>query len=359
MITFLSACSKLPLPEEGTTKFVHAKENPQEFISELHYLGQGLNSWNDLKPSIQKNLKYVERKPQHKFAINRKGLKLTWGQMAATLRELDALLPELDANQDLFLQKFKWISIDQGMLYSGYYEPTLEVSRSRQGKYVYPLYKKPPDLNSYLKRGKSYHSRKAIDGDKILQGRGLELVWAADYLDVYYLQIQGSGRLVFEDGSYVYANYHAQNRHEYVSSARIMREAGLLEKGFIYEQRDWFKRNPHRINEILFQNPSYVFFRLGMDGAIGAMGVVVDPWLSLATDRKFIPLGAIVLYGVNIPDQLRGQVPLRGIGFAQDVGGAIKNNRIDIFCGGSNKADYVASHLDQKGIAWILLSKNQ
>ena len=91
--------------------------------------------------------------------------------------------------------------------------------------------------------------------------------------------------------------------------------------------------------------------------ATGAMGYQVDDWLSLATDRGFIPLGAVVAYGVNAPDEKRGRVPLRGIGFAQDVGGAIKRNRIDIFCGGDERANYVASHLDAKGPAWVLLAK--
>ncbi len=88
------------------------------------------------------------------------------------------------------------------------------------------------------------------------------------------------------------------------------------------------------------------------------MGYTVDDWLSLAVDRSFIPLGAIVAYGVNAPDRKLGKIPLRGIGFAQDVGGAIKRNRIDIFCGGNERANYVASHLDAKGPAWILLAKD-
>ena len=83
------------------------------------------------------------------------------------------------------------------------------------------------------------------------------------------------------------------------------------------------------MREILNDNPSYVFFKYSGRGPTGAMGQVVDDWLSLATDRTFIPLGSIVAYGVNIPDQRRGKYPLRGIGFAQDVGGAIKKNRID------------------------------
>ena len=136
-----------------------------------------------------------------------------------------------------------------------------------------------------------------------------------------------------------------------------MREKGLLKRGDIFEQREWFRNNPDRVREILNDNPSYVFFKFGGRGPTGAMGHTVDDWLSLATDRSYIPLGSVVAYGVNIPDEKLGSVPLRGIGFAQDVGGAIKRNRIDIFCGGNERANYVASHLDAHGPAWVLLAR--
>ena len=125
----------------------------------------------------------------------------------------------------------------------------------------------------------------------------------------------------------------------------------------IFEQRQWFKDNPQRVREILNENPSYVFFRYGSRGPTGAMGHVVDEWLSLAVDRSYIPLGAVVAFGVNVPDEKYGSLPLRGIGFAQDVGGAIKQRRIDLFCGGSERANYVASHLDAPGPAWVLVAR--
>ena len=115
--------------------------------------------------------------------------------------------------------------------------------------------------------------------------------------------------------------------------------------------------NPQRVREILNENPSYVFFRYGSRGPTGAMGHVVDEWLSLAVDRSYIPLGAVVAFGVNVPDEKYGSLPLRGIGFAQDVGGAIKQRRIDLFCGGSERANYVASHLDAPGPAWVLVAR--
>lgn len=331
-------------------------ESPETFVQNLRKESQELTTWKELAPTLRKSLNYVNAKNPSAVAINRPGLRLTWGEMAGTLRTLQALLPLLDDQPQLFLERFKWVEVQPGIMYSGYYEPVLKASRTYKPGY-YPLYKKPPELASFRSKGKRYHSRKAIDGNKVLAGRGLELAWAESLVDIFFLQIQGSGRLAFDDGSQAYVNYDGQNGHKYHSSGRIMAAKGLLRQGHIYEQREWFKNNPERIWEILQDNPSYVFFKYGNRGPTGAMGQVVDGWASLATSRDFIPLGSIVAYGVNIPDVEKGNVPLRGIGFAQDVGGAIKKNRIDIFCGGDERANYVASHLDAKGPAWVLVAK--
>ena len=273
------------------------------------------------------------------------------------MTRLQELLPRLDREPELFLANFRWVEVPDGIKYSGYYEPVVRASRTRKPGYTQAIYGLPPDLKKVAAKRGRYYDRRTIEEKQILAGKGLELAWAADPVDVFFLEIQGSGRLVFDDGTQAYINYAGQNGHKYKSSGRIMREKGLLREGHIFEQRQWFKDNPQRVREILNENPSYVFFRYGTRGPTGATGQVVDEWLSLATDRTFIPLGSVVAYGVNIPDQQRGKVPLRGIGFAQDVGGAIKKNRIDVFCGGEERGNYVASHLDARGPAWVLLAK--
>lgn len=360
LISLLGACAKPkapPVPAVPPAAPV-SYESPEVFVDNLRLAGLELTSWQDMAPTVRKSLNYVKRKPADELAVNRGGVRITWGKMEETLQSLLTLLPALDDDPSLFLKRFRWVKIDEGIAYSGYYEPVVSASRTRKPGYEHPIYAPPPDLAKYKARhGGKYHTRRAIDGQKVLQGRGLELAWAADPVDVFFLEIQGSGRLQYDDGTQVYVNYAAQNGHKYKSSGKIMREKSLLKEGHIFEQRQWFKDNPHRVNEILHDNPSYVFFKFGHRGPTGAMGYVVDDWLSLATDRKFIPLGSVVAYGVNIPDQEKGTVPLRGIGFAQDVGGAIKRNRIDIFCGGSPRSNYVASHLDNKGPAWILLAR--
>lgn len=336
---------------------VTLNESEKYFISQLKPASQELGSYTEMAPTISKSLRYVNSKPAKGLAINAPHLKVTWGEMAKTLARLRDILPMLDKNPGLLEQNFRWVPVPGGIDYSGYYEPMVAASREKKPGYEHPIYKVPPDLASFRKKHGKYHDRRAIEAGKVLEGRDLELAWAKDPVDVFFLEIQGSGRLIFDDGTEAYINYDGQNGHKYKSSGRIMREKGLLKRGDIFEQREWFRNNPDRVTEILHENPSFVFFKFGGRGPTGAMGYIVDDWLSLATDRQFLPLGSIVAYGVNIPDEKRGTVPLRGIGFAQDVGGAIKQNRIDIFCGSSQRSNYVASHLDARGPAWILLAK--
>ncbi len=351
----LSSCAKQVPPPEN--KFLVSKqENEKYFLSHLNPRNQNISSWRMLEPTLRKSLSYVKVKKSEDIAVDRPGLRLTWGQMEYTLVSLLNLLPQLDRNPNLFQEKFVWVPVHGGMKYSAYYEPVLKASRTYKPGYT-PLYKKPSDLDRYRKNGRKYHSRTAIDKENVLAGRGFELAWAESFVDVYYLQIQGSGKLAFDDGSSAYVNYAGQNGHDYVSSGRIMREKGLLKRGDVQEQKQWFKDNPDRIWEIFKENPSYVFFRFGDKGATGAMGRVVDPLASIATDRHFIPLGSVVAYGVNVPRKIGGPKALRAIGFAQDVGGAIKRNRVDIFAGGGAEAEYMASYLDAPGPAWVLVSK--
>ncbi len=363
-LTLLSACAgkssdvKVEAPRWRPLGPSVTAEAPQEFVRWLDPRNQDLTSWREMGPTVRKSLRYVKSKPQDALAVNRPGLKLTWGEMRRTLERLEALLPRLDAEPGLFLANFTWKAVPNGIDYSGYYEPYVRASRTPKPGYPQAIYKLPPDLAAVKRRNRGrYYDRRTIEEKQVLAGKGLELAWAADPVDVFFLEIQGSGRLIFDDGTQAFVNYAGQNGHKYKSSGRIMREKGLLKEGHIFEQREWFKNNPQRVDEILHENPSYVFFRFGNRGPTGAMGQVVDDWLSLATDRKYIPLGAVVAYGVNAPDPDYGTIPLRGIGFAQDVGGAIKRNRIDIFCGGGERANYVASHLDAHGPAWVLVAR--
>ena len=365
----LTACGKTPEVVDPTPPKPPRREGPSvqfesrdTFLSHLSPGNMDMDSWQEMEPVIRNSLRFVSGRPQDEPAIDpRQGspaAPLTWGDMRRTLEKLLELLPRLDKDPRLFDTHFAWVPVQGGMGYSGYYEPVVRASWTQKPGYEHPVYATPPDIKQVKRRKGKYHDRRAIDGNRVLEGKGLELVWAADPVDVFFLQIQGSGRLLFEDGSTMSINYDGQNGHKYKSSGRIMAAKGLLKEGHVFEQKTWFKNNPHRVNEILFENPSYVFFKLGNAGAIGAMGYPLRPWASIATDRKVVPLGSVVAYGVNIPDRDKGAAPLRAIGLAQDVGGAIKRNRVDIFCGNGDEAEYVACKLDKRGPAWILVAKN-
>ena len=365
LLVLLSACAGkeipqpevAPPPQAGRSGPPVAFESRETFLANLHPANLEMTSWKQLEPVLRDSLRYVSSKDEAAVAVQYPDGTLTWGDMRRTLVSLLELLPRLDGNPALFAENFEWKAVPGGIAYSGYYEPIVRASRIKKPGYEHPIYCTPPDMQRHKRRKGSYYDRRAIDGRRVLEGKGLELAWAADPVDVFFLQIQGSGRLAFDDGGTVCVNYDSQNGHKYRSSGRIMAAQGLLSQGHIFEQRAWFKDNPHRVNDILFENPSYVFFKFGTKGAIGAMGYELAPWASLATDRTVIPLGSVVAYGVNIPDQKRGEVPLRAVGVAQDVGGAIKKNRIDIFCGAGFDGEYVASHLDKRGPAWVLVAR--
>jgi membrane-bound lytic murein transglycosylase A len=307
--------------------------------------------------ALTNSIAYVGTKPASGMAVQRPGLSVTWGQLANSLERLRALLPQLDGNPGLLMEHFNWVRMDNGIMYTGYYEPVIPASRTRKPGFTQPIYSTPPDRLAAKKRGKRYHDRTAIDKRGVLRGKGLEMAWM-DPIEAFFLQVQGSGRLHFDDGSVAYVNYAAQNGHKYVSLGRVMRDEGLLEEGNINMPaiKAWLRANPSRQEDLLMRNQSYVFFSWGT-WPKGAMGFAVHPWVSLAVSRPFIPLGAVVAYGVNLPEGPEGSRSFRGIGLAQDTGGAIKGNRIDIFCGEGARAAHIAGHLDARGEAWVLLAK--
>ena len=122
--------------------------------------------------------------------------------------------------------------------------------------------------------------------------------------------------------------------------------------------KEFFKSHPHLAKNIIYQDPSYVFFRLLPDGPVGAMGKKLTPYVSLATDPSILPLGSVVIFFLDLPRSSKfGFSPIRGIGLAQDTGGAIVGHRVDLFCGFGERAKFIASHLKKQGRVFLLLKK--
>jgi len=265
-------------------------------------------------------------------------------------------------------------------LVTGYYEPILRGSRERDTTYRYPIYGRPPDLLTIdigdlypdLKgkrlRGRvtgnrvvPYFSRKEIDaGDVTFAGQ--ELLWVDDAMDLFFLHIQGSGRIRMPDGSTVAVGYADQNGHPYVSIGKRLIEAGEMtpEQVTLFSIRDWLREHPSRSQDLMHSNPSYVFFVLRDDasppGPFGAMNVPLTAGRSIAIDPTVIPLGTPLWIDTTYPDDKR--TPLRRLVLAQDTGGAIRGAvRADMFWGNGTQAERLAGNMKQRGRLLVLLPK--
>ena len=324
----------------------------------LNIADQGLNSWQDLAPALAASKKYVSRRPQDASALSDNGITITWRQIDASLSLMQKLLPRLNSRPELLVEKFTWYRVGPDVSFTGYYEPSIKASYVKTPQFSHPLYRMPPDV----RKGQPYHNREAIDEKGVLQGRGLEIAWIEDKVDSFFLQVQGSGRLEFPDGSIKHVLYAGKNNCAYVSLGRVMKEKGLLEPDNVNMRsiRNYLKLHPQQVSALLCENPSYVFFRLADKGPVGAMGAVITPKVSLATDSNVLPMGSLLAFAVPLPGNNGQQGTgglLAGIGLPQDRGGAIKGNRADLFCGAGPWAEHVAGHLDMPGAVFILIAK--
>lgn len=237
-------------------------------------------------------------------------------------------------------------------LFTGYYEPELPGSLVRTPRYAWPIYARPKDLRD----GVQYLSRAQIDGGA-LRGRGLEIAWLDDPVEVYFLQVQGSGRIRLPDGKVIRVGYGGRNGHSYRSIGQelIRRGTHTFAQVSAQEIKSWVRRNPAAGAQLLHTNPSYVFFRrlpgLASDkGPIGAMGRSITGLRSIAVDPRFVTLGAPVWIEKD------GADPMRRLMIAQDTGGAIKGaQRADIFFGTGRAAGEAAGVIKDPGRMLVLL----
>ncbi|WP_457570533.1 murein transglycosylase A [Desulfovulcanus sp.] len=341
-------------------------------------VGQKLQTWQELKPSIQRSLEFVRRKNSQEIALKRPELTLTWQDLQETLELLLELLPCLDQNPRIISNFFDFYELKPDILLTGYYEPWLEGSLEPSPEYPYPIYACPDDLKTVdlglfhprwqgqrlvyrLDDGqiKPYYSRAEIDGQGALAGKGLEIAWVRDKIDLFFLHIQGSGRLVLPDGQVKHILYAGKNGREYVSLGCVLVDKGYLSLEDV--SMDSIKRvlqdHPECIDQLLFSNPSYVFFRLAENGPLGSMGQTLTPWVSVASDSNLAPLGSVFFLDVQVPIAEEKTKKVTGLVLAQDRGGAINGNHFDLFCGSGRQAEYVAGHLKHRAKIFLMVRK--
>lgn len=291
----------------------------------------------------------------------RVGQQASWRRACAAATQLD----DLDAATtrtffETYFTPFQLANNDGSVngLVTGYYEPLLHGSRARRGPYQYPLYRWPAGYRP----GTALPSRAELERSGALVGN--ELVWVDDPIEAFFLQVQGSGRIVLDDGSVMRVGFGGTNNQPYRSIGRWLLDRGEITPAQATMQgiKAWARANPARVTSLLDTNPRFVFFRempstpavsAGGDGPIGALGVPLTPERSIAVDPASIPLGTPVFLETTRPFT---NTPMNRLVFAQDTGTAIRGGvRADYFWGLGDDAGDLAGKMKQAGRMWLLL----
>ena len=253
------------------------------------------------------------------------------------------------SSQEFFEHSFVPTLIDfpNRSFFTGYYEAEILGSVVPDKEFQFPIYKRPPDL----KNGTKWLSRRELEESNILQNKSLEIVYLRSRAEVFLLQVQGSGRVILRDGSVIRVGYDGRNGHEYISIGQILIKRGVFSAENIsgHAVKNWLMLNPQIADELLYQNPSYIFFKVMSDleeeaGPIGTSNSSLEELRSIAVDPQYIPLGSPVWI------EIKGSYPLNRLMVAQDTGSAIKGpSRVDIFFGRGDDAEKMAGQIKDYG----------
>lgn len=283
------------------------------------------------------------------------------------------------AARTFFEARFQpWLATNNGEpegLFTGYYEAEIRAAREKSERFAVPVHRRPGDLvtvnlGDFRKSLKGEQIAGRIAGGKLvpyadraaigkgaLDNRKLELIWTDDPVALFFLQVQGSGRALMDDGSVLRLAYDGTNGHSYVSVGKVLIDRGAVtrEEMSLNAIRAWLKTHPEETESLLGENPSYVFFRvLEGEGPLGGQGVPLTAGRSLAVDRRFLPYGVPVW--LDTTDPIRAGQPFRRLMVAQDTGGAIRGPvRGDVFFGQGAEAERYAGQMKQKGRYILLL----
>jgi membrane-bound lytic murein transglycosylase A len=295
---------------------------------------------------------------------------------------------ELELQQHLraFYRIYQAIGRDQKgeVLYTGYYEPYLKGCSSRTPECRYPVYGRPEDLmiidlGAFAEKFKGekiigrvqngtvvpFHDRRDIDEANALLGKAKPLAWVDDPVELFFLHIQGSGRIILENGQTLAVGYDSSNGRPYRSIGQLLIEEGKVSREEMSMQRIryYLNQNQAEIRRILNHNPSYIFFKLTPDGPLGSLNVKLTPGRSLALDRKLFPPAALAFAMTQKPlvdaaGTITSWMDCRRFMLNQDTGGAITGpGRADFFWGGGPYAELAAGHLKHPGKLYFVVLK--
>jgi membrane-bound lytic murein transglycosylase A len=270
------------------------------------------------------------------------------------------------------------------VLFTGYFEPVLQGSLNKDTEYQFPIYARPDDLTtidlslfSQQFEGKTivgryinqrvvpYYDRKEIEHQGLLEGKVKEIAWLKDRLDLFFLQIQGSGKIYLDNGEIINVHYHGSNGQPYRSIGKLLIDEGKITREEISMQkiRDYLRNHPEEIETVLNYNPSYVFFKVEKDGPLGSLEVKLTPGRSIALDRRLFPPAGLAFIETNKP-LINGDGTIhKWMAFSrfvlnQDTGGAIRGpGRADLFWGNGPYAEIAAGYMQEFGKLYFLILK--
>ncbi len=264
-------------------------------------------------------------------------------------------------------------------LFTGYYEPLMRGSLTASPDFPVPVYAKPADLVAFTAdevsaTGLSYGRR--INGDPqpydtrkdiecgALTGKADVICWLSDWVDAFFMHVQGQGRVALDNGSVMRLSYAGKAGHAYTGIAHVLIARGVAspDKMSMQVLRDWMRDNPHEARELMWHNKSYIFFQRtevtdSSLGGIGAAKVNLTPLRSLAVDRAWWMFGTPLWVETSMPPEAPAPAaPIRQLMIAQDTGSAIKGIiRGDFFWGWGEDATTIAGHMKSAGTMVALL----
>jgi membrane-bound lytic murein transglycosylase A len=352
-----------------------------EFSDDMRYSG--------LEHSILKSLSYLNKIPDDREFVFGQD-RYNTDHMIVSLQQFLDFIQTQPSRQDLneFIQSnyraYRSVGRDgRGeVLYTGYYEPHLRGSLIRAEEYQFPIYSKPDDLiaidlslfNEKYTGQKiigrytdqtvvPYYERSAIDSEGVLEGRAEVLAWVEDPVDIFFLQIQGSGKVYLDNGEVISVHYQTTNGQPYRSIGKLLidEEKISVEEMSMQKIREYLHNHPEEMDAVLNHNPSYVFFKIEPDGPLGNINVKLTPGRSIALDWRIFPPAALAFIQTEKPvvdstGQIHNWQPFTRFALNQDTGGAIRGpGRADLFWGNGPYAEIAAGHLKHTGELYFLV----
>jgi membrane-bound lytic murein transglycosylase A len=347
--------------------------------------------YDGLEHSIQQSVEYLQKFPSEKTFMFDKDPYPASHMIKSLQTFLDFVQTNpSEKNLKRFIKSnfkvYKSVGNSWGknVLFTGYYEPLLQGSLYKTEEYRYPILTRPEDLLridlsafSAKYEGEQivgrytqetivpYYDRHEIEQEGVLDGKTEVLAWVNDPVDLFFLQIQGSGKILLNSGQSLNVHYHETNGQPYRSIGKLLIEQEKIPKSEMSMQkiREYLRDHPGEVNDILNYNPSYVFFKTEEDGPLGYLEVKLTPGRSIAVDRRLFPLPALAYINTQKPIiDGSGQI-IRWTDFSrfvvsQDTGGAIRGpGRSDIFWGNGIYAEIAAGHMQHKGNLYFLVLK--